>query len=483
MQLSELLGQEVRNTDTNVEIRGLTADSRAVRPGYLFAALPGVKADGAQYIGQAISRGAVAVLAGKDVHMQSAGTMLVSDENPRQRFAFIAARFFSHQPAHVVAVTGTSGKTSVVSFARQLWSNLGRSAASLGTLGVIAPDYSYSLGHTTPDPVELHGQLATLAKRGVSCLAMEASSHGLDQFRLDGVKIEAAAFTNLSHDHLDYHPSMDAYLTAKLRLFRDLLPVGGTAVINADAPISAEVMALCHERQQRIVTYGINGKDLRLISAVPHGHGHWIEAEIFGKQKSFELPLAGSFQVGNALAAFGLVAAVEGYSLSPEHLSKLEGVPGRMQLAAVHPNGAPIYVDYAHKPDALTAVLSALRPHVRGRLIVVFGCGGDRDRAKRPMMGAIAARTADIVIVTDDNPRSEDPSTIRAAICATAPEARNIGDRKMAIQAAIDLLRPDDLLLIAGKGHERGQIIGATVHPFDDVDVVRGIVAGQGGGL
>jgi UDP-N-acetylmuramoyl-L-alanyl-D-glutamate--2,6-diaminopimelate ligase len=467
------------------DISGLTADSREVRPGYLFAALPGNKLDGRRFIADAVTRGAVAILTddAQDLdalRMDGGPVAIVTDPNPRRRLALMAARFHAPQPHTIAAVTGTSGKTSVAAFARQLWQSVGRPAASLGTLGIVAPGFVRPGALTTPDPVTLHRELAELARAGIDHVALEASSHGLDQYRLDGLAITIAAFTNLSHDHLDYHPTMAAYFAAKSRLFADLLPPGGTAVLNADAGEFAALAAIARRRGHRIIAYGrAESADLRLVDAA-FERGHLVLAlRILGREATVTLHhLAGDFQAMNALAAFG-IALASGCRADDllTAMAGLDSVPGRMQLVAAHPNGAPIYVDYAHKPDALQTVLNALRPHVGGRLVVVFGCGGDRDVGKRPIMGEIAYRLADTVIVTDDNPRSERPEAIRAAILAACPGAREIGDRHAAIRAAIVGLAPGDLLVIAGKGHESGQIVGKTVHPFDDAVVAREIVA------
>jgi UDP-N-acetylmuramoyl-L-alanyl-D-glutamate--2,6-diaminopimelate ligase len=476
LRLSELIGGKAAD-GSDPEITGIATDSRAVRPGYLFAALPGTRLDGAQFIKQAVGAGAVAVLARNDVK-PCPKTAWVSDANPRRQIALIAARFYARQPRTIAAVTGTSGKTSVADFTRQLWQATGRQAASLGTLGVRTAQATDKLAHTTPGPIVLHQALDRLAGEGIDSLAIEASSHGLDQARLDGVRIAAAAFTTFGIDHGDYHPTPEDYLAAKLRLFEDLLPADGAAVLNADTPVFREVRAVCDRRSLRVFTYGRGGLDLRIVDATATGSGQQIVAEIFGQRHTVPLGLYGTFQAGNVMAALGLVVATgTPIEAAVAALPQLEGVPGRLQKVAVHPNGAPIFVDYAHKPDALEAVLTALRPHVTGRLHVVFGCGGDRDRAKRPLMGEIAQRLADQVIVTDDNPRTEEPATIRREILAACPDAREIGERAEAIRAAVEALAPNDLLVVAGKGHEQGQIIGNQVRPFDDAAEVRAAVA------
>jgi UDP-N-acetylmuramoyl-L-alanyl-D-glutamate--2,6-diaminopimelate ligase len=469
----------------DLEIRGLTADSRAVQPGFLFAALPGSRADGRNFIDDALARGAIAVLAPAGTARPAGhdNVALIEDENPRRRLAQMAARFYERQPANIAAVTGTSGKTSVVSFTRQLWTLLGHRAASLGTLGIVTPEGEQPGALTTPDPVQLHRDLAALADAGIAHLAIEASSHGLEQYRLDGLRLRAAAFTNLSRDHLDYHPDMAAYFKAKRRLFCSLLPAGGTAVLNADAPEYEILRDLCRACAQPIIAYGRTGADLRLVDARPHGTGQHLSLHINGRDVEIDFPVAGAFQAMNLLAALGLVMAggIEAARLVPL-VGRLQGVPGRMELVAHHRNGAPVYVDYAHKPHALETVLTALRPHTAGRLIVAFGCGGDRDRGKRPEMGAIATRLADVTIVTDDNPRGEDPAAIRAGILAAAPGAIEIGDRAEAIRRAVAMLEPSDLLVVAGKGHETGQTIAGKTHPFDDSAVARAAVAEFSGG-
>jgi len=392
----------------------------------------------------------------------------------------MAATFAGLQPGTIAAVTGTNGKSSTVHFVRQIWATLGLSAASVGTLGIVSPGFTREAGLTTPDPVQLHADLATLAREGVTHLAIEASSHGLDQHRLDGLKLSAAAFTNLTHEHLDYHPTMAAYFAAKARLFEALLPAGGTAVVNADSDRAGPLAELCARRGLRFWTYGAKGRELRLVRDEPTPHGQRLVVEVLGTRFEVELPLVGGFQASNALAALGLVVATGGDAArSVAALASLTGAPGRLQLVARHRTGAPIYVDYAHKPEALETVLATLRPFAKGKLIVVFGCGGDRDRGKRPVMGEIATRLADLALITDDNPRSEDPTAIRAEIVRGIPAGRANwvdvrSDRRAAIeQGMAALASADDLLLIAGKGHEAGQTIKGVTHPFDDAEVAR----------
>ncbi len=470
------------------ELRGLTADSRAVRPSFLFAALPGAKTDGRAFIAEAVARGAAAVLAPEGTAWPDGvpPRPLLTSSDPRRALALLAARFHSAQPEIAVAITGTNGKTSTADFTRQLWRLEGATAASLGTLGLVADGFPPGPSLTTPDPVALHATLAELARAGVTRVAMEASSHGLEQRRLDGVRLAAAGFSNLTRDHLDYHGSMAAYRAAKLRLFNALLPEGAPAVANAD--MDAETLAALRgtalARRLRLLTVGEAGETVRLLRQVPRPHGQALEVTAFGARREIELALPGRFQADNVMMALALVVAT---GLPVEralaHLPRLVGVRGRMELAARLPNGAAAYVDYAHTPDALERLLTALRPHVApgARLHVVFGAGGDRDPGKRPLMGAACARHADLCWVTDDNPRSEDPAAIRAAVlagCAGGAQAIDAGDRAGAIARALAALGPGDVLAVAGKGHESGQTIAGITHPFDDVAVVRALVQG-----
>ncbi|HEX9570528.1 MAG: UDP-N-acetylmuramoyl-L-alanyl-D-glutamate--2,6-diaminopimelate ligase [Rhodospirillales bacterium] len=473
-------GTEVHVTDravvNDINITGLTCDSRQVEPGFLFAALPGTRTDGRAYINDALERGAVAVLApaGTTFSVSPRPVALLTDANPRRQFALMAANFFEVQPDVVAAVTGTNGKTSVVTFLRQIWSRLGRKAASAGTLGVSAPGFENRISLTTPDSADLHRNLRDLKRFGIERLALEASSHGLQQHRLDGVRVALAAFTNLTRDHLDYHRDMDAYLAAKLRLFTDIVAADGTAVVNADSDFAVAVAAACNKRRLKVMRYGRAGDAVRLMECKPLAAGQRITVALDGEPASVTLPLVGEFQVSNALCALALaIASDEDAKSALGCLETLTGAPGRVQLAGRHQNGAAVFVDYAHTPDALTNVLGALRPHAKGRLHVVFGCGGDRDPGKRPQMGDIARRLADVVIVTDDNPRGEDAAVIRRQILAACPDARDIGDRAEAIREAIKGLAAGDLLVVAGKGHERGQIVGNETHPFDDGRAVK----------
>jgi len=453
------------------QFRGLAADSREVKPGYLFAALSGSKTDGARFIEDAVKRGAVAVLGAPAAadSARSLGVRFIAAANPRLRLAELAAEFYAAQPSTIAAVTGTNGKTSVASFLRQIWAFQGRQAASLGTIGIDAPSGHVSLGHTTPDPVRVHAELARLKNEGVDHLALEASSHGLDQYRLDGVKISAAGFTNITRDHLDYHASFENYLSAKLRLFRELVKDGGVAVVNADADHSGDFLAAAEKRRLRILTVGERGQSVTLVNRTPHANGQELTVRYSGRNHAIALPLAGSFQASNALVAAGLALGLGDEADKVfAALATLKGAPGRLELVARTNEGAPIYVDYAHTPDAIETVLRALRPHVKGRLHIVFGCGGDRDRGKRPLMAEAATRYADSVIVTDDNPRSEDPAAIRRDVMLAAPGAREFGNRAEAIAQAVAALAAGDALVLAGKGHEDYQIIGHEMQPFSD---------------
>jgi len=474
MKLSELLTDSAK-LDTRaavIEVAGLTADSRAVKRGYVFVAVPGNKSDGLAYAAAAAAAGAVAIVGERAPEGLPAGAVFVPVKNARRALALAAARFYPRQPATIAAVTGTSGKTSVAAFTRQIWAALGKEAASIGTIGVVTPKREVYGSLTTPDPIALMRTLDELAGEGVTHLAMEASSHGLDQHRLDGVRVAAAGFTNLSRDHMDYHPTVEAYLAAKLRLFEALVVAGGTAVIDVDHELSDKVVATAKTRGLKLITVGRKGEGIALLSTEIDGFAQRLKIAHGGKQFMLALPLVGGFQMENALVAAGLAIAT---GSEPARvfaaLENLQGAKGRLDLAG-EKDGAPIFVDYAHKPDALAKALEALRPYVKRKLIVVFGAGGDRDQGKRPLMGAIAAENADSVIVTDDNPRSENPAAIRAAILKAAPGAIEISDRDEAIRSAIAGLRAGDVLLIAGKGHETGQIIGNRVLPFSDHETV-----------
>lgn len=457
----------------DIPLTGLTADSRQVRPGYLFAAIPGTAADGAQFIPDAVAKGAVAVLAppGVDSALVGPDVTLVTDANPRRRLARMAAAFHHPQPDTIVGVTGTNGKSSVAGFTRQIWTHLGLKSASIGTLGIEGPGYIGGEGLTTPDPVDLHCELAAMARDGVDHVAMEASSHGLDQHRMDGVRFAAAAFTNLSHEHLDYHETMEAYRQAKLRLFEELIPRGGTCVVNTGAVEHDTIANIAAEGGLRVLSYGLINGMIRVIEATEGRGGYAATLDLMGDRVTVDFPLPGRFQLENALAALGLtVATGTEPRIAAQTLPKMEGVRGRLQLAGTRRNGARVFVDYAHKAEALKTVLETLRPFVKGRLVVAFGCGGDRDTGKRPVMGRYAATYADKVIVTDDNPRTENAAAIRHAVLEGCPEAIEIGDRADAIYQGVSSLTDEDVLLIAGKGHEQGQKVGDTVLPFDDFD-------------
>lgn len=448
-----------------VPVVGITADSRNVRPGMVFAALQGTATHGAAFVPHAIGLGAAAILTDTDAKVD-ANVPVLRDPDPRRRLALAAARLSGRQPGTVVAVTGTAGKTSVAEFTRQIFAAVGLSAVSIGTLGLRGA-IELPGGLTTMDPVKLHARLAELADAGVDHVAMEASSHGIDQRRIDGVRLTAAAFTNIGRDHLDYHATFEAYLAAKARLF-SLLPEGAPAVLDPDSPGADTMIAAA----QRVLTVGRRGEFLRLtdMTATPSGTRLVVEG---GGRHTVKLPLAGTFQVDNALIAAGLaMAAGVSEADAVAALQSLKGAPGRLEVVAHH-HGAPVFVDYAHKPDAITAALRALRAIVPGRLVIVVGAGGDRDPGKRPIMGAAAAALADVVIVTDDNPRSEDPAVIRAAVLSGAPQGVEVGDRREAIAYGLSLLSPGDALVVAGKGHEEGQTVGAVTHPFKDADVVR----------
>ena len=481
MRLSELIP---RPAASDVEIAGLASDSRDVQPDYLFAALPGTRANGVDFIPDALARGATAVLAPEGTDPALAGGIsLVTDPNPRLRLAVAAARYYGSQPEVVVCVTGTNGKTSVSDFTRQIWRASGSKAASLGTLGVNAEGELRPLRHTTPDPIELHRVLAELSEHGIDHLALEASSHGLAQYRLDGVRVAAAAFTNVTRDHMDYHPDADAYFAAKAGLFERVMAADGTAILNADDERVAGLAERCRARGQRVLTFGTGHADIRLLARHDTEAGQRLSVAVAGAVHEVALPLPGAFQALNALAALGLALATGVDAADTVRaLHGVEGVPGRLQRVAGHPAGAAVFVDYAHTPDALATALASVRPLVPGTLVVVFGCGGERDVGKRREMGEIAARFADRAIVTDDNPRRENPASIRRAILDTCPGAVEIGDRAEAIRISIEGLGSGDGLLIAGKGHEREQIVGERAIAFDDVGVARCAVAEIAGG-
>ncbi|MDB5715776.1 MAG: UDP-N-acetylmuramoyl-L-alanyl-D-glutamate--2,6-diaminopimelate ligase [Sphingomonadales bacterium] len=467
MRLGMLLG-----TDATQEVTGFAIDHRKVAPGTIFGAFKGARFNGEDYIEAAIAAGAIAVVTCPGVEVD--GAVAVIADEPRRAFALLAAQFFAPFPAVTVAVTGTNGKTSTVELTRQLWRMAGHHAASIGTLGVTTGDETVTTGLTTPDIVTFLSNMAGLAREGVTHAAFEASSHGLHQYRTEGLPVAAAGFTNLSRDHLDYHGDMAAYLTAKLRLFSEVVDPSGIAVIWQDDEASDRVIDLARERGLQLMGVGTRGATLRLISRVPTQLGQTLTVVHADISYNILLPLIGEYQAANALMAAGLVIATGGDPVTTlSNLSRLQPVRGRLERAVIARSGAPVYVDYAHTPDALAAAISALKPHAVGRLILVMGAGGDRDAGKRPEMGLIAEVMADRVIVTDDNPRSEDPQAIRRAIMSKAPEATEIGDRRRAIAAAIAEAGPGDIVLIAGKGHETGQVVGDRILPFDDVQVAR----------
>jgi UDP-N-acetylmuramoyl-L-alanyl-D-glutamate--2,6-diaminopimelate ligase len=469
--LSDLAG-DVAGDWAEHNVTGFAIDHRKIAPGTIFGAFKGAKFNGEDFIADAVAAGAVAIVAAPEAKVE--GAVHIADTNPRRAFAQLAARFFTPVPSHIAAVTGTNGKTSTVELTRQLWRMAGHNAASIGTLGVTTSGEQVSTGLTTPDIVTFLSNVSGLAREGVSHLAFEASSHGLSQYRSEGVPVQIGAFTNLSRDHLDYHGDMDAYFDAKMRLFDEVIGEGGTAVIWADDAWSEKAIARAKARDLSLITVGENGQGIRMISRTPTQLGQTLELVVQGETMKVKLPLIGAYQASNALTAAGIVLASGGAVEDVMgHLARLQPVRGRLERAAISRSGAPVYVDYAHTPDGLSAATAAMRPHTVGKLITVFGAGGDRDSGKRPEMGAIAVKTSDIAIVTDDNPRSEDPATIRAAIMAGAPSAIEIGDRRSAIAHAISLAGADDIVLIAGKGHEQGQVVGDKVLPFDDVQVAR----------
>lgn len=471
MRLGALTGGDEPQTVT-----GFAIDHRKVAPGTIFGAFEGMRVNGEDYIDAAIAGGAIAIVTRPGALVT--GALHIASDNPRARFAELAAQFFAPFPETAIAVTGTNGKTSTVEMTRQLWRMFGHHAASIGTLGVTTANDSVTTGLTTPDIVTFLSNVGGLAREGVTHLAFEASSHGLSQYRTEGLTVQAAAFTNLTRDHLDYHRDMADYFTAKLRLFAEVLAPGGTAVVWADDGYAPRVIDLARERGNRLITVGEQGDTLRLVARTPSLLGQGLTIEVDGKRHIVNLPLIGAYQAANALVAAGLVIATGG-EVEPTlaALARLQPVRGRLERAVINRQGAPVYVDYAHTPDAIEAAIAALKPHASGKLIVLIGAGGDRDSGKRAPMGAVAAGLADLVIVTDDNPRSEDPATIRAQVMAGAPSATEVAGRREAIAVAIAAAGPGDIVLLAGKGHEQGQIVGDMVLPFDDVSVARECVA------
>ncbi|MBX3594287.1 UDP-N-acetylmuramoyl-L-alanyl-D-glutamate--2,6-diaminopimelate ligase [Sphingomonas sp.] len=467
MRLAELTG----GAEDSI-VTGFAIDHRKVAPGTVFGAFRGARFNGEDFIAEAVARGAIAVVARPEVQVE--GAAHIATDHPRTQFARIAARFFAPFPDISVAVTGTNGKTSTVEMVRQLWRMAGHNAASIGTLGVTTAGEMVSTGLTTPDVVTFLSNVAGLAREGVTHLAFEASSHGLSQYRTEGLPVAAAAFTNLSRDHLDYHSDMAEYFAAKQRLFADVLDPDGTAVVWADDPHSERVIDIARTRGNRILTVGTHGQSLRLVSRAPTLLDQKLVIEADGREHRVGLPLIGGYQAANALVAAGLVIATGGdVAETLANLARLQPVRGRLERAVIARSGAPVYVDYAHTPDAIEAAIAALKPHAAGRLILVFGAGGDRDAGKREPMGQAACAGADLVIVTDDNPRGEDAASIRAAVMKGCPAATEIGDRGQAIAAAIAAAGPEDIVLIAGKGHEQGQIVNDMILPFDDVSVAR----------
>lgn len=486
MLLSDLIGGNGEAAAINVT--GLTDDSRTVKPGFLFAAFHGVNVDRRAFIPDAISHGAVAILTTPGSTLDDGDVYVLEDQNPRHRFAIMASRFFANQPENIIAVTGTNGKTSVADFVRQIWNGLGYAAGSVGTLGIIGPEKVAALQHTTPDPVALHSALADFVDQGVDYAAIEASSHGLDQYRLHGVRLAAAGFTNITRDHQDYHGSFQEYFLAKKKLFSEVLDGEGVAVINADDPAAAEIEDLCRERGIDVISTGFSGREISINSVAPTSSGQILEVTCFDDDYRIELPLVGAFQANNAVVAAGLaIACGAPMEQVMDLLQRLQGVPGRLQHIGDREFGtrgsASIFVDYAHTPDALQTVLETLKPHVTGKLSLVFGCGGDRDQGKRAQMGQIAGKLADRIIVTDDNPRSEVPATIRREIISgieigEGATVAEIGDRGLAIDDAVAALAAGDILIVAGKGHETGQIVGDTVTPFNDREELLKALAG-----
>ena len=468
MKLSDLTNTPPLKGQSDPEINNVTADSRAVKPGCLFAALPGFNRDGRDYIESALENGAEAILSLPG--LADLPVPYIADENPRRKYAQIAAQLFNGQPETIVALTGTNGKSSTIEFLRQIWSHAGKKAACFGTLGVTTHDGVTPLKHTTPDAVALHQTLRELLAAGITHAGMEASSHGLVQYRLDGVQLSAVGFTNLTQDHFDYHSDMDDYFNAKARLFDTLSPSGIPAVINVDSEYGQRMAKVAETSGLDVMSVGWSGADIRIDEVTPRSASQSIELIWDKKRHKIELPLAGEFQTLNAVSALGLAVAtgVE-KETALAALAHLKTVAGRMEKAGEARNGAPVFVDFAHTPDGLEKLLRGVRPHTMGRIVVVFGCGGDRDPDKRPKMGAIAAKLADHVIVTDDNPRTENPADIRAAVLKGCPDADEISDRAEAIAKAISMLGPKDCLVIAGKGHESGQIIGDQIIPFSDV--------------
>jgi UDP-N-acetylmuramoyl-L-alanyl-D-glutamate--2,6-diaminopimelate ligase len=467
-----MLLRDLAGVASDSQVTGFALDHRKVAAGNVFGAFRGARFNGEDFIREAVQRGAVAVVARIEALVE--GVPHLSADEPRKLFAELAARFYAPYPETVVAVTGTNGKTSTVELTRQLWRMAGHRSASIGTLGVTTADDQVATGLTTPDIVTFLSNMAGLKRMGISHVAYEASSHGLDQYRAEGVPVKAAAFTNFSRDHLDYHTDMDSYFAAKMRLFDEVVTGDGTAVVWTGDPKSADVIDLAKQRGLKLITVGPGAETIELVSRASTPLGQQLVLRHAGREHKLALPLIGAYQMNNVLTAAGLVLATGGdWATTLSGMARVSPVRGRLERAVISRSGAPVYVDYAHTPDAIEAAIAALRPHVEGRLITVLGAGGDRDEGKRPEMGAVAARLSDTVIVTDDNPRSEDPAAIRRAVLAGAADAIEVGDRRAAIAEAIAMAQAGDIVLVAGKGHEQGQIIGDQVLPFDDVTVAR----------
>lgn len=475
--LAGIHNSDLSEKHKDIVVDGLSADSRKIQSGFVFFALTGDKANGSQFAEKAAQNGACAVVSGNEISGLSDKIPNIVVKNPRLVLAMVAAAFYKIQPQKIVAVTGTAGKTSVASFVRQIWEKTGQQAAMIGTTGIVAPGREEYGALTTPDPVTLHSLMSELANDGVTHCSMEASSHGLDQFRLDGVELCAGAFTNLGRDHMDYHPTVEHYFNAKMALFNRVLPQGAPAIIFADDEWSDKAIEFASDAGQSVLTVGHKGSFLNLKRVEQRRHEQRAEIHHDGQIFEVNLPLAGDFQLSNALVAAGLCIATGSDAKSVfQALETIEGAPGRLDLVGKSKSGAPVYVDYAHKPDALEHVLKAVRPFTTGRIILAFGCGGDRDKGKRKLMGEIASRLADVVVVTDDNPRTETPDQIRKEILSCVPNAIDIGDRQRAIETSIEMLEEGDSLIIAGKGHEHGQIIGDNILPFSDHDVARAVL-------
>ena len=459
---------------SGIKINGLTADSRLVKDGYLFAALDSEKALGSSYIPLAIENGATVILGKKEYEVFAQGVTFVADDNPNKKFAELASEFYGDHPKHIAGITGTNGKTSIADFVRQILTAMGEKAASIGTLGLVkGNELPIPSPNTTPNAVVVAQELAELKKDNYDFVCMETSSHGLCQYRVGGVKAEVAGFTNLTRDHLDYHKTFENYLQAKLILFREILQENGVAVLNADIEVYPQIRQACVDSGKKVITYGYKGEELRLLNVMPKNNGQLIRLIYFGKEEEIFVPLAGEFQAMNVLCALGMVASL---THKPAEVIKfvqnIRGAKGRLDLVGSTKNGAAIYIDYAHTPDALENVIKAMRPHTQGKLQVLFGCGGDRDKGKRPIMGKIANNLADVIYVTDDNPRTENADEIREQIMSECPRGQNIANRAEAIKKAISQLQKDDVLILAGKGHETGQYINGVIYPFSDYEEV-----------